>query len=129
MILTAELHKLDICTLSLRDDGIFEVIFFDDGEITLEQSKKLVELEGELSEGRKLPALHIMGKYTEIGEGVKEYSAKEGTAFTSAEAYVISSLAHRIIGNFYLRIVRPSVPTRLFNTKENALTWLRTYLP
>jgi len=34
----------------------------------------------------------------------------------------------RMMGNIYLRVARPGVPTRLFPDEPSALTWLRTFL-
>lgn len=43
-----------------------------------------------------------------------------------AEAFVVESLANRLIAGFYIQFNRPKNPTRIFNNFENALNWLRT---
>lgn len=53
----------------------------------------------------------------------------ESTQFSIVEAYVISSLAHKILGNFYMRMNKPSVPTRFFTEIKIAEEWLNTYRP
>ena len=111
----------------MRDDGLLQVNIFKDTKVEVADAKEMVRQEGELSGGVKLPTLHIMGKYVVIGEGVREYSAKSGTKFTSAEAYVLTSLAHRILGNFYLKVNKPAVPTRLFNNEGSAVQWLNKF--
>jgi hypothetical protein len=33
------------------------------------------------------------------------------------------------MGDIYLRVARPAIPTRLFTDEREALAWLRTFLP
>jgi hypothetical protein len=44
--------------------------------------------------------------------------------YTKAAAIVQNSLAHRILGNFVIKVQRPLAPTKLFTTVPDALTWL-----
>jgi hypothetical protein len=34
-----------------------------------------------------------------------------------------------VLGNFYLGLNKPLVPTRLFTSEEEAQAWLRSFLP
>jgi hypothetical protein len=42
-----------------------------------------------------------------------------------AVALVSPSLAMKILGNFYMRINRPTVPTRFFSQQDIAVEWMR----
>ncbi len=42
-----------------------------------------------------------------------------------AEAFVVESLANRLIANFYIKFNRPKNPTKIFNNYDRALAWLR----
>lgn len=42
-----------------------------------------------------------------------------------AEAFVVESLANRLIANFYIKLNRPKNPTKIFNNYDRALAWLR----
>ncbi len=44
-----------------------------------------------------------------------------------AVALLSTNSAMKILGNFYLRLSRPVVPTRFFGNKENAVEWLKTF--
>ena len=33
-----------------------------------------------------------------------------------------------MMGNVYFRVARPGIPTRLFTTEADAITWLKGYL-
>lgn len=54
-------------------------------------------------------------------------SAKYNSHFV-AVALVSSSMTMKILGNFYLRINRPTVPTRFFSMRESGELWLTTQL-
>lgn len=65
-----------------------------------------------------------------IGQGltIEKEAREKGTdpefqKFTLASAIVQDSLAHRILGNFIIKVQRPTVPTRLFTSTEDALKW------
>jgi hypothetical protein len=45
----------------------------------------------------------------------------------NAVALVSANAAMKILGNFYLRLNRPVVPTRFFSNKADAAEWLKTF--
>ena len=51
-------------------------------------------------------------------------ASKEYAQYTEALALCTSNLALRIMGNLFLKINKPAVATRLFETREEALIWL-----
>lgn len=115
--------------ITFREDGIIEVVFGDNELLTIENCKEIMKVYREFVQGKKLPILHIVGKYMNVTKEAREFAAsKEGLEFSSAEAFVFNSLPHRIIANFYLNINKPSVPTRFFKTKVEAEIWLKTFL-
>ncbi len=44
-------------------------------------------------------------------------------------ALVVESLLSRALGSFFIGLSRPIVPTRLFDSVESAMEWLRTMRP
>ena len=82
-----------------------------------------------LLEKKKYPLLHIVKDFVTVDQEAREFAAsEEGLRFSKVEAYVINSLAHKILANFYMKVNRPSVPTRFFRTKKEAVEWLSKYL-
>lgn len=57
------------------------------------------------------------------------FTHKDHAEFLYAVALVVRSLISRAIGNFFLGLNKPEVPTRLFTNDEDALAWLRTFIP
>lgn len=45
-----------------------------------------------------------------------------------ATALVTSSLAVRLVGNFFIQFNRPARPTRLFSTEKDARVWAKSLL-
>ena len=78
---------------------------------------------------KKYPVLHFLGKYTSFTKETREFSVTErGMKYSLAEAYVFSSLSHKILANFYIKINKPPVTTKFFNEEEEAVKWLKSFL-
>lgn len=45
-----------------------------------------------------------------------------------ASAFIITSTANKLIGNFYINVNKPEVPTRIFSSEEKANEWLQEFL-
>jgi len=113
----------------LRDDGIIQMNSRNH-TYTVQDLKEINVAQGKISDGKRLPLLVVADQYSDIESDAREFMASfEATQFSSAEAYVLRSLGHKILGNFYLKVNKPGVPTRFFNEKTEALQWLLTYLP
>jgi hypothetical protein len=114
--------------LKLRSDGIVMITYPDNFSFTLKESIESVNAIGEITKGIPHPILKIPGKYTTVDKDTREHVAKgDGARFSVAEAFILRSLAHRLVGNFYLSVEKPQKPTRFFNDLSSAETWLKTF--
>lgn len=43
-----------------------------------------------------------------------------------ADAVIVTNLPHRLLADFYLKVQRPSIPTKFFKGFDEALEWLRS---
>ena len=90
--------------------------------------QKLVAAQLELG-GFKLPVLVLCSEHaTTDTELLKTISKNANNPYSVADAFVIKSMAQKILANFYIKINRPERPTKFFNNKEEALIWLNQYL-
>ncbi len=113
----------------LRHDGIVQVNFGDDVELDIKESTEIVNAIGVLTEGKKVLVLNIAGKNTTATGAARNHSAsKDGVKFTIADAFVSTSLAQKLLGNFYMNFHKPAAPTRLFDNVEAATDWLKSHL-
>jgi hypothetical protein len=51
-----------------------------------------------------------------------------GATLVKAGALITGSAVNKTIGNIFLSIDKPLVPTKLFTNEESARQWLREYL-
>jgi hypothetical protein len=52
----------------------------------------------------------------------------EGLKVSQAVALLMGSPVSRVLGNLYLGLNKPPIPTRLFTSEEEAKVWLRSFL-
>jgi hypothetical protein len=80
--------------------------------------------------GRRRPLLiDIRGAQPLDADVRHHYSGQTLVAGFSALALLIeSSPLGRMMGNVYLRVARPGIPTQLFAEEPRALEWLNRYL-
>jgi len=65
--------------------------------------------------------------FTNIPKESMEYMANnEYTNNNTSLAIIINGLPQKLIGNFYLNVMKPKRKTKIFSSKEDAITWLNT---
>jgi hypothetical protein len=116
---------------SIDSRGFLRVVFLDNQEEFDEEEARIhLYTANKLCAGISMPVLVD----TRISRHVPTIEAKKIIATfpkKKAEAILISSLSHRILGNFYLKItqqINPSHPIKLFNDEEEAVNWLIQFL-
>ncbi|MGZ3903521.1 MAG: DUF7793 family protein [Bacteroidia bacterium] len=78
-----------------------------------------------LSENQKAYVLNVAGKYTNIEADVREFIAVgPHKNIIAAEAFVIHSLAQKLIANFYFKVNKPVVSSAFFTDIKRAEEWL-----
>lgn len=121
--------RLKHSEIFLRNDGIVHIQFCENCEINWRECEEITFACDQLLEKKKYPILHLSGKYVVLTREAREYSAGEnGIKYSAAEAFVFTSLAHKIVANFYIKMNKPRVPTRFFTNEEEAVAWLSTFL-
>jgi hypothetical protein len=82
-----------------------------------------------ISEGAPYSVLVTSGHLSSISNEARTLTASnEFAEGTVAKALLINSIGHRIVGNFYLTVNKPVLPTQIFTEREKALDWLRQKL-
>jgi hypothetical protein len=110
------------------DNSYYDLFVKDNVEIFIEDLHQILDAQKELS-GQRLPILIYGGKYSTTNVEVLKYISKnENMPYSKASAFVTNSISQKLLGNFYLKIQRPERPTRFFNNKQDANSWLKQYL-
>lgn len=122
--------ELSSCIVSLRDDGIFQVnMKVLNREMEEKDVREMTEIIGEMGKGKTYPVLILIEEFNPIQKSASEYAASEEAGkYTKANAIVINSFAVRIGSNFFIKIFKPKRPTKMFNSEEKAVEWLKSLL-
>jgi hypothetical protein len=115
--------------MSFCDDGIVYLRVTSDVDETVERSKKMVETLGKMVDFQKVP---LLTKFDEFVLPPKEnrdfWAKKDSCPYTLAEAFIVDTLAIKLISNFYLMINKPQRETKMFTSVEEARKWLLTFI-
>jgi hypothetical protein len=121
--------ELKHTTIIKRNDGIVEVHCGHDFYYNLKELKEIISGFEKILGPKRYPILYVAGDYTSISREAREFGAsEEGTRCSLAEAVVIKSLAQKLLADLYLKLNKPVVPTRFFNSKKEAEIWLKAFL-
>jgi hypothetical protein len=112
---------------SLDARGFVRVVFLDNDETFDEdEAREHIKAGQEIAEGKALPILvDLRQSYHVPTVAAKKIIA--ANTLKIAEAILCKSLAHSILGNFYIRMVKAwksTYPIKLFRDEESAVKWL-----
>lgn len=125
---TTKKLSYDFGEIFLREDNIFQVNVFANSSISKDQVKIVVDGMLQLSNGVKLPAITYLGEFADVSKDAREYTADpDKPTATTAIAFVINNMGHKILGNFFLTVNKPQKPIRFFTDEKLALKWLEGY--
>lgn len=114
--------------LSYNELGYYELFIKDNVEIFIDDIHLIVNAQKQLI-GSKSPTLISGGQYSITNtETLKYVSINENMPYSKCAAFIVNSISQKLLGNFYLKIYKPQRPTRIFNNKTDAITWLKQYI-
>lgn len=123
---SSEIYRFPGYTIRMHHDHIIELRFDNGFSGTADDARNMVQVFKKLRGKFKPSLLVIYAEDNTFSKDSREYIASEEvSAILKADALVIKGLAMRIIGNGYLKINKPKRPTRLFNSREEAIDWLK----
>jgi hypothetical protein len=80
--------------------------------------------------GRRCSVVVVLDSLTsQDSEARRIYAAGMQPDLFFAAALIVTSPLARAIGSFFLGLTRPSVPTKLFESIEDAIAWVATQRP
>jgi hypothetical protein len=115
--------------IALNDDGLLIVRIKDGAHQSLADAKENLSLAVSETRGERRPLLiDIRSAQPLEADARHHYSGQTLVERFSALALLIeSSPFGRMMGNVYLRIARPGIPTQLFSDEARALDWLNAH--
>jgi len=113
----------------IGEDGIARIIHVPGAEVTLEDAKETMAAYLKINKGKRLPLFVDTKTMRSLArEARKYYAGEEAAKVASAVAIIVGTPVSRVLGNFYLGLSNPHLPSRLFSSENEALAWLKGYL-
>lgn len=115
--------------ITLREDLIVHIEYFDKNNFTIKESEEIFEATRQLCTPIfRCPLLITGGIQTNVDAEFRKHNAsKEVLQHCSAVGVVVSSLSQILIVNFFIKFNKPASPTRFFKSEEKALEWLKNF--
>lgn len=106
--------------------SIIKVKTFEGIELQLKDGKEMHRVIVELAEGEKYAVLMDTLKYFSSSHKVRAMLAsKQLTDIRYATAFVMQSLANRLMGHLFIEFHKPATPTKIFDDEASAFEWLK----
>jgi len=118
-----------VAGLWLGEDGIVRIIHVPGAEVTLEDAKETMLAYLQIREDKRRPLFVDTRTMKFLAREARQYYAgDEAAKVASAVAIIVGTPVSRVLGNFYLGLSNPHLPSRLFSSDDEALDWLKGYL-
>ena len=116
--------------VDLGPDGVVTVRIRNGARQSLADAKQNLDAALDERAGRRCPILVDIREAEPLDAEVRHYYSGQVLVdgFSALALLVDASPLGRMIGNVYLRVARPGIPTRLFTQPTQAHEWLTTQL-
>ena len=113
----------------LEESGILRATVLPRSEQTLADAQESIRVIAGLTGGKGAPCLIDMRGVKSVDQGARAYyTGPEAARVQRALAMLVSSPVSRVLGNFFIAVSPPSVPTRMFTVEEESIDWLKGFL-
>lgn len=115
--------------LWLGQDGVARVLWEPGAEVTLDDARETMAASLKINKGKRRPLLIDTKTMRSLAREARSYYAgEEAASVASAVAILVGTPVSRVLGNFYIGLSNPRLPSRLFTSEGEALKWLKRYL-
>jgi hypothetical protein len=122
--LNSKARETDVAYLSCTHD-VVTVVMKESADMCVAKMGDLLETAVELAGFKKYFVIVDARANFHSAPDVREYySNNEYSKYRYADAFIISSLAMRLVINFYISFHKPSIPTKTFTDPERAKQWI-----
>ncbi len=117
-----------VTRMHLGEDGIFRVIYLPGAEIVLSDVQEVSRLRVHLTGDGRVPMYTDAREVKSVTREARNHGASSGE-FSSPTALgiLVGSPVSKVLGNLFIGLSKPSYPTRLFTSEEEAIAWLQTF--
>jgi hypothetical protein len=117
--------------VELRPDGVVLTRIAPGARQSIDDARENLAASVATVEGAKRPLLVDITRCEPLDPEVRHYFTGKllVDSFSALALLIEASPFGRMMGNVYLRVAQPGIPTRLFTDEVSALAWLRSHLP
>ena len=127
-MILGRMRETNTALVRLGSDGVISVRIRTGAQQSLTDAKENLGAALEARDGQRRPRLIDIRDAQPLDAEVRHfYSGQVLDSFTALAMLVDASPFGRMMGNVYLRVARPGIPTRLFTQPEPAIAWLIAY--
>ena len=117
-----------VARIWVGEDGIARIIHVPGAEVTLADAQETMVAYKKLNEGKRLPLFVDTKTMKSLSRDARHfYAGEEAAGCASSVALIVGTPVSRVLGNFYLGLSNPHLPTRLFSDEDEALAWLKGF--
>lgn len=115
----------------LLEEGIIIIRFTFEGELALNQGMEIFRITVELSAGKKHSLIYDFNHNNiifsqEIKQGAQSRNPLDD--LLASRSFICYSLSNKLEVNHFIKFNKPSSPTQLFNSLDDAIAWSKLKL-
>lgn len=123
----SEIEVGDYFTMKI-ENGILHIKVKKDTFVELPMVQEVVAKQHEVTNGIPMLVLLDISDAFGVTKEAREFtSGKSVEGLQIAMAMLINSLPMRLLANFFIKFDKPPAPTRLFNSYDKAIEWLKNH--
>jgi len=116
-------------SIVLREDGIVHIHYNHNIVLDIPLQLKVLEKFNEITGGKLTPFLFTAGDGVIVTPEARDNAMNtEENSPCYGTAVIVTSLAYKLIANFYLKFNKPKRPYKVFKSENEAVEWLRTFV-
>jgi hypothetical protein len=109
----------------VREDNIIQIDALGEHSFTRNDLENIHAAILKLKKTEKAKLLLVASSFTNMDmDALKFISRQETSNYIQAKAFVIKSLAQRLLITFVINVKGTSVPTKFFTKQDEAIAWL-----
>lgn len=116
-----------ICKIEKQEDGILVCEFLQNFHYTVDLAWEIYGACANITNNQPYKIIWLMGVSLQPEKELFDFYADTiRVELVKAECFVLGSTALKMMANFYFRVKRPRIESKVFNAKDEALVWLKT---
>lgn len=120
----------DYCEYWIQQGVVFEIFKPNLKRITHLEAEIIVRDRLRVSNGVTMPIYIELGKATSMNRAANRYfSTGDAMLHLSATAILVKDQLEKLGASMYITIFPPSIPTKFFTDRNEALQWLEKFKP